>query len=130
MCAGWRVKTSYPRRNASASYYPRRPRPNCPPPEESTNSLRQGIRVDIFGVAASWLLLAKRWKKYQPWTKRIRLDGSLSAAEEEIQRLADGYLSLYLDLAVLEERSLGNLPAFESIRIVKERKREEAVEGA
>jgi hypothetical protein len=75
-------------------------------------------------------LLAKRWKKYQPWTKRIRLDGSLSAAEEEIQRLADGYLSLYLDLAVLEERSLGNLPAFESIRIVKERKREEAVEGA
>jgi energy-coupling factor transporter ATP-binding protein EcfA2 len=102
----------------------------APPPEESANSLRQGIRVNIFGVAASWLLLAKRWKEHQPWTKRIRLDGSLSAAEEEIQRLADGYLSLYLDLAILEERILGSLPAFESIRIVKERKREETAEGA
>jgi hypothetical protein len=51
-----------------------------------------------------------------------------SLSEEDIWHLVDGCFSLYLDFAILEERIQGNLPAFEGIRIVKERKREETEE--
>jgi len=39
--------------------------------------------------------------------------------------LIDAYLDLYVDWAILEERIEGNLAAFEGLRIVRERKREE-----
>ncbi|MGB0386495.1 MAG: NACHT domain-containing protein [Ardenticatenaceae bacterium] len=44
--------------------------------------------------------------------------------EEDVQDLADKYIDLYIDLAILEERIESRLPAFEGIRIVKERKPE------
>jgi len=40
--------------------------------------------------------------------------------ESEVQQLAEEYFQLYIDLAILEERLEGDLPAFESIRVVKE----------
>ncbi len=40
--------------------------------------------------------------------------------EGEVKHLAEEYFQLYIDLAILEERLEGNLPAFESIRVIKE----------
>ena len=42
-------------------------------------------------------------------------------ARLELQRLIDCYLDLYVDFVILEQRVQGKLPAFEGIRIVKER---------
>ena len=40
--------------------------------------------------------------------------------ESEVQHLAEEYFQLYIDLAILEERLEGHLPAFEGIRVAKE----------
>ncbi|MCB9078101.1 MAG: NACHT domain-containing protein [Anaerolineaceae bacterium] len=40
---------------------------------------------------------------------------------QELRRLINGYLELYVEFVVLEERMQGNLPAFEGIRLVRER---------
>ncbi|MCB0175596.1 MAG: NACHT domain-containing protein [Anaerolineae bacterium] len=40
---------------------------------------------------------------------------------QELRRLINGYLELYVEFVVLEERMQGNLPAFEGLRLVRER---------
>jgi energy-coupling factor transporter ATP-binding protein EcfA2 len=51
----------------------------------------------------------RRRKKEQKWDKKV-------------QGIVEQYFNLYIDLAILEERIEGNLPAFEGLRIVRERR--------
>ncbi len=53
--------------------------------------------------------------------ERLRRELSQSQVRDTRRRLYHTCLDWYTDLAILEERIQGNLPAFEGIRIVKER---------
>ncbi len=71
------------------------------------------------------LLAAVDLEEYMPAEPPLlaRLAGSnkIRARREEIQKSVAAYMGLYADLAILEARIAGKLPAFEGIRLVKER---------
>jgi hypothetical protein len=84
--------------------------------------LRWYIRL-VALVTAAELLLPLLPEQPQIWEARFRAgDEDALAAREELQRMVDNYLDLYVDFVILEERVQGNLPAFEGIRIVREPK--------
>ena len=71
----------------------------------------------------AWLITEALLAILRQQQKRGFLPEFLTLAQEresEVQQLAAEYFQLYIDLAILEERLEGNLPAFESIRVVKE----------
>lgn len=54
--------------------------------------------------------------------RQKRVGNQTSDSEKEISEWLDQALDIYLDLLILDERRNGNLPAFEGILIVKEKK--------
>jgi hypothetical protein len=87
--------------------------------QEGREALRQKVRLDAL-LLASYLLghLASQAK---PWTARLLPGGAPKGVEAKVQRIADAYLSLWVDFCTLEARITGDLPAFEGIRLVRER---------
>jgi hypothetical protein len=75
--------------------------------------LRQFIRLDALGHVCALCAMEEG---------RSRLRRS---EREAIRRLMDEYLGVYVDMCILEARIEGKLPAWEGIRIVKERVKEE-----
>jgi energy-coupling factor transporter ATP-binding protein EcfA2 len=90
---------------------------------EKSDFLRWYIRLCALTMAAE---LRSRFLSQLPsWMERLHLVPRDFKFQEGVKRvLYDICLDLYTDFAILEERIEGNLPAFEGIRIVRERKKE------
>ncbi|MBI3249183.1 MAG: NACHT domain-containing protein [Deltaproteobacteria bacterium] len=88
---------------------------------------RDRARIGVLAVAArlAYAAQAPSFRSLLPWVKRLLFWRSpdLTSRREKWQSLANDWLDAYASLVILEERSQGNLPAFEGIRLVKERKR-------
>ena len=56
--------------------------------------------------------------------QRLTLNRRQRTLEVELEKIAEEHFSIYVDFAILEARRRGELPAFEGIRIVKERVKE------
>ncbi|MBN1139871.1 MAG: NACHT domain-containing protein [Anaerolineae bacterium] len=87
--------------------------------QEAKRPLRQQVRLDALLLAA--VLLDYLATRLSPWTVSVRPRDASEEKEVKVRRIADGYLDLYLDLCILEGRIEGTLPAFEGIRLVRER---------
>lgn len=73
-------------------------------------------------VVASKLTLPFVTQRTEPCLIDVRSLNQIDAvARAEIQRLINAYVELYINFVVLEERIQGNLPAFEGIRLGRER---------
>lgn len=82
------------------------------------DSLRWMLRVITWLVADVLLVTLEARQANRSFLDRLA--NKERKADEEIQRLADSYLDLYHDFALLEERLEGKLPAIEGIRIVRQ----------
>jgi len=87
--------------------------------EERSEGLRQQVRLRTLWLAA--ILSDQVAKESKAWVPRLVPGGSGKANEYELQHLADAYLDLFVDFCILEARIAGELPAFEGIRLVRER---------
>lgn len=91
-------------------------------PKKDAEFLRWYARFVAWLVTEALLNILRQQQKPRSFLDVLLRRESNLQWEEEAQRLAEGYFELYLDLATLEERIEGHLPAYEGIRIVKERK--------
>lgn len=82
-------------------------------------ALREQVRRNALLLVAD--LLGHLAGQGKPRMARLRPGVAAREHEAEIQRIADGYLDLYLDYCVLEARIADELPAFEDIRLARER---------
>jgi energy-coupling factor transporter ATP-binding protein EcfA2 len=96
-----------------------------PNQREQADFLRWYIRLCALAMAVD--LLCRFLDQPPSWMERVSRGLRVRDFKilEDVKRyLYHTCLDLYADFAILEERIEGNLPAFEGIRIVRERKRE------
>jgi hypothetical protein len=88
--------------------------------------LRRCVRLNALAAVVD--LQSQVSEGSRPWTERSGLGRGGTEAEKVARRL-DAYVALYVDFCILEERIRGTLPAWEGIRIVRERKVEQDDQG-
>ncbi len=91
---------------------------------EDSEFLRWYARFIVWLITESLLTMLRQQERPRSFMDLFFRREKDQYWEEDVQDLADKYFDLYIDLAILEERLEGNLPAFEGIRIIKERKAE------
>jgi energy-coupling factor transporter ATP-binding protein EcfA2 len=97
-------------------------RPLARTPDRNLVELGQLLfRIDIYLVSETIYLLLNSIELSRPLTQRLTFNREHRSLENKLENIAKEYLEIYVDLAILEARKRGELPAFEGIRIVKER---------
>ena len=79
-------------------------------------------------LAGQFISLQYSLTPQSSWTDRLRKDPQKEDLKIWTQHFVNVYCDIYVSFTILRERIQGNLPAFEGIRIVKER-RQETEEG-
>jgi hypothetical protein len=86
---------------------------------EDNEALRQQVRSNALILSAA--LRSHLATQSRPWTLRLQSNRERGAVESRIQHLANAYLDLYVKFFIQEARIAGELPAFEGLRLVRER---------